>query len=179
MPSLGNKVGEYTRNQVNDINATNVYHTITITNTRDVVHVNSPAKITPESHKDVVEILDGGTLTGRRQRRLQPYKQRNIEGFSMAPFAGDDLPVNSTSNKHIFFRTDTTKGTENHSHKQVPRPPNLESFKQLWYDSRVVPGDDPKVDEHLRKEIFARKVQRGEFPTRTRNNGSNNRNYTR
>ena len=57
----------------------------------------------------------------------------------------------------------------NADNTQASRPPTLNSYKRLWRNIRVVAGDDPKVDERLRKEVFARKLQRGELFTRSSN----------
>lgn len=148
MPLIGNKDHQYTRNQVNN---------------------NIPAKVTPEYHKfhkDIVEILDGETSIGRRHPCLQLQKQQNVRGFPIPPFDVNDSSANTASNIDTFrTNTNTPQGRDNDHHRQRPRPPNLESIKKLWYDICIVQGDDPKVDEHLCKEIFEQKVQRGEFPT--------------
>ena len=90
----------------------------------------------------------------------------------MPPFDVNDSSANTTSNIDTFrtntntnTNTNTPQGRDNDHHRQRPCPPDLESFKKLWYDICIVQGDDPKVDEHLCKEIFERKVQSGEFPT--------------
>jgi len=123
-----------------------------------------PAKITPELNKDVVQVINGGTSIGRQQRHLHDHnKGRNIGGFPMPPFA------DPSSSSDMMDTTTSNNRKINADNTQASRPPTLNSYKRLWRNIRVVAGDDPKVDERLRKEVFARKLQRGELFTRSSN----------
>ena len=120
---------------------------------------NGSAKITPELNKDVIQVVNGGTSIGRQQRHNihDQNKGRNIGGFPMPPFA-DVIETTTSNNRRI-----------NADNTQASRPPTLNSYKRIWRNIRVVAGDDPKVDERLRKEVFARKLQRGDIFTRSNN----------
>jgi hypothetical protein len=127
---------------------------------------NGPAKITPELNKDVVQVMNGGTSIGRQQRHIHDHnKGRNIGGFPMPPFADP-----SSSSSDVIDTTTTSNNRKiNADNTQASRPPTLNSYKRLWRNIRVVAGDDPKVDERLRREVFARKLQRGDIFTRSSN----------
>jgi len=148
MPPIIRNDDEYAYNQANNTNG-------------------GPAKNTLETNKGVFEVLDGGSSRRRRQRRHhghhQSYNEWNIGGFPMPPFAVD--PSNDTTSAYS-----NTNRRINANNTQASRPPTLNLYKQLWRDIRVVAGDDPKIDERLRKEVFARKIQRGGFFTRNNNN---------
>jgi len=130
---------------------------------------DGPAKITLGANKGVVEVLDGESSTRQRQRRHHGH-QWNIGGFPMPPFAVDPAtdPASAYSN---------TNRKTNANNTQASRPPTLNLYKQLWRDIRVVAGDDPKIDERLRKEVFARKIQRGGFFTRSNNKNAHHQQH--
>jgi len=142
MPPIVRNDGDFACNQASSIN-------------------DGPAKITLGANKGVVEVLDGGSSTRQRQRRHHGH-QWNIGGFPMPPFAVDP----STDTASAYSNTNRKTNANN---TQASRPPTLNLYKQLWRDIRVVAGDDPKIDERLRKEVFARKIQRGGFFIRSNN----------
>eukprot|EP00533_Pseudo-nitzschia_delicatissima_P008317 CAMPEP_0116084826 /NCGR_PEP_ID=MMETSP0327-20121206/4003_1 /TAXON_ID=44447 /ORGANISM="Pseudo-nitzschia delicatissima, Strain B596" /LENGTH=655 /DNA_ID=CAMNT_0003575785 /DNA_START=320 /DNA_END=2287 /DNA_ORIENTATION=- len=130
---------------------------------------NVPAKITPEAGKDILDVMGRGSVS--LQQQLESVKQSRLGGFPMPPLymhnnenQGDiqfDGAMNiSVSNNAIssHIRNNVNRGST-----KASRPPSLESYKRVWREIRLVAGDDPSVDERLRKEVFARKLQRGEI----------------
>lgn len=150
-----------------------------------------PAEITPELAKDVVNIMGRGITSLSWQRQLENDQQskylERIGGFPMPPLYrhNDESHVNNSSrNETALMARDQYDGTVNmndlstrsnnaissHIRNNVNRsctkaycPPALESYKRVWRDIPVMAGVDPRVDERLRKEVFARKLQRGEI----------------
>ena len=85
-------------------------------------------------------------------------------------------------NNESYIHNTTTPSSNNFNvnvicnSNMASRPPSLNSYKRVWRGIRVVAGDDPKVDERLRKEVFARKLQRGEIFVGNSGNSNNNNN---
>lgn len=150
-----------------------------------------PAEITPEFGKDVVDITGRETSSLSRKQQLENDQQsrylERIGGFPMPPLYrhNDENHLNSSSNNDTIMMvrdkydgsvniiesgnrsnnaiSSHIRNSVNRSDTKASRPPTLESYKRVWRDIRVVAGDDPRVDERLRKEVFARKLQRGEI----------------
>jgi hypothetical protein len=136
-----------------------------------------PAEITPELGKDVVDIMgrDTSSLSSKQQLendRQSRYLER-IGGFPMPPLYRQIDEIRDQYDGAVSISESGTRGSNaisshirnnvNRSGTKASRPPALESYKRVWRDIRVVAGDDPLVDERLRKEVFARKLQRGEI----------------
>lgn len=147
---------------------------------------NVPAKITPEAGRDILDVVGRGSVS--LQQQLESIKQSRLGGFPMPPLymhtnenqgsnqfdgAMNIGASNNAISSHI--RNNVNRGSA-----KASRPPSLESYKRVWREIRLVAGDDPSVDQRLRKEVFARKLQRGEiFVGKTGNNinGINNSRY--
>jgi len=140
---------------------------------------NVPVEITPELGKDVVDITGREKLSLSLEQQLDNNQQsrylERIGGFPMPPLYrhNDEIVSNNqygttADSDESGTRSDNTvsshiRNNVNRTGTKASRPPTLESYKRLWRDIRVVAGDDPAVDERLRKEVFARKLQRGEI----------------
>lgn len=139
---------------------------------------NIPAEITPELGKDVVDITGRESSSLSLQQQLKNDQQsrylERIGGFPMPPLYrhNDENQVSNNETTVMMrgqaVRTNNAISSHIRNNKKccstnVSRPPSLESYKRVWRDIRVVAGDDPQVDERLRKEVFARKLQRGEI----------------
>jgi len=150
-----------------------------------------PAEITPELGKDVVDITGRETSSLSLKQQLENDQQsrylERIGGFPMPPLYrhNDENHLNSSSNNDTTMMvrdkydgavniiesgnrsnnaiSSHIRNSVNRSDTKASRPPTLESYKRVWRDIRVVAGDDPRVDERLRKEVFARKLQRGQI----------------
>ena len=153
-----------------------------IINASGVMKNKIPAEVTPEAGKDIVDII------GRRSMALKQQlnsKHSMLGGFPMPPlYKHSDENQGSNSGRFDVSVNNDDPGIRNNnaisSHirnnvncggTKVTRPPALESYKRAWREIRVVAGDDPVVDERLRREVFSRKLHRGEiFAGKMRNN---------
>jgi len=153
-----------------------------IINTSGVMKNEIPREVTPEAGKDIVDII------GRRSMALKQQlnsKHSTLGGFPMPPlYKHSDENQGSNSGRFDGSVNNNDPGIRNNnaisSHirnnvncggTKVTRPPALESYKRAWREIRVVAGDDPVVDERLRREVFSRKLHRGEiFVRKMRNN---------
>eukprot|EP00537_Pseudo-nitzschia_pungens_P003433 CAMPEP_0172369276 /NCGR_PEP_ID=MMETSP1060-20121228/31908_1 /TAXON_ID=37318 /ORGANISM="Pseudo-nitzschia pungens, Strain cf. cingulata" /LENGTH=723 /DNA_ID=CAMNT_0013094149 /DNA_START=208 /DNA_END=2379 /DNA_ORIENTATION=- len=155
---------------------------------------NTPAEITPDCDKDVVNVMGSKILSVSRNERDQQPQEINhqlrylekIGGFPMPPLYRqnvgkqdgndvvnevpemerdryDNATSHSQSHVHNNAISNHIKNTVNCTTTRAARPPALDRYKQLWREIRVVAGDDPQVDERLRKEVFARKLARGKI----------------
>jgi len=136
-----------------------------------------PAEITPELGKDVVDIMGRDTSSLSLKQQLENDQQsrylERIGGFPMPPLYRQMDEIRDQYDGAVSISESGTRGSNaisshirnnvNRSGTKASRPPALESYKRVWRDIRVVAGDDPLVDERLRKEVFARKLQRGEI----------------
>lgn len=78
----------------------------------------------------------------------------------------DDSITNIESHSHnrnLISNHIKSSVNRNGNDAKASRPLALDHYKRVWRDIRLARGDDPEVDERLRKEIFARKLQRGEL----------------
>lgn len=148
-------------------------------NTAVGIQHNVPAEITPEVGKDVVDVMGRGSLSLKHQ--LETLKQPRLGGFPMPPLYmhNDDSQGSGSSKNGARGQFDGTmnvsesrsnnaisshiRNNVNRGGAKITRPPTLESYKRVWRDIPVIAGDDPRVDERLRKEVFARKLQRGDI----------------
>ena len=141
-----------------------------------------PIEITPEFNKDIVD-LDGSENaskieTDQKEEQIDDRVKYlgKIGGFPMPSLYknksvtmdrsryDDSIPPTEVQSYGIRNSISThIKNTVNNKSASAPRPPALDGYKQIWRDIRVVVGDDPEVDESLRKEVFARKLHRGEI----------------
>jgi hypothetical protein len=135
-----------------------------------------PAEITPELGRDVVD-MTGREISSLSLKEHLGYDQQSrylerIGGFPMPPLyrRNDENYANINDNNINDLGTGSNNAVSSHIRNNLnrtgtkaSRPPTLESFKRVWRDIRVLAGDDPRVDERLRKEVFARKLQRGEI----------------
>jgi len=139
-----------------------------------------PAEITPELGRDIVDITGRETSSLLKQQLSKDQQSIYLErigGFPMPPLYRHNDENNDRKNEGAMMVRGQYDGSarnnnaiSSHIRKNVNcggtnayRPPTLESYKRVWHDICVVTGDDPRVDELLRKEVFARKLQRGEI----------------
>jgi len=137
-----------------------------------------PAEITPELGRDIVDITGRETSSLSLEQQLSKDQQsiylQRIGGFPMPPLYRHNDENNDRKNEGAMMVQGQYDGSSrnnaisSHIRKNVncggtnaSRPPTLESYKRVWHDICVVTGDDPRGDELLRKEVFARKLQRG------------------
>jgi len=145
---------------------------------------NIPAEITPKLGRDVVDIAGRESSSFSLKEHLK-YDQQSrflerIGGFPIPPLyrRKDDNYANNNNKNINDLGTGSNSAVSSHIRNNLnrtgtkaSRPPSLESYKRVWRDIRVLEGDDPRVDERLRKEVFVRKLQRGEiFVGKTGNN---------
>ena len=141
-----------------------------------------PAEITPELGKEVVDIVDRGTDSLSLKQLEKDQQSRYLErigGFPMPPLyrhEGDNH-ANNNNTRHYDGTvnidepcTHSNNAISSHirknairSNAKASRPPTLESYKRVWRNIGAVVGEDPQVDEQLRREVFARKLHRGEI----------------
>ena len=151
-------------------------------NTSGSIINNVPAEITPEIGRDVVDITGRDSSSFSRKEHFE-YDQQSrymerIGGFPMPPLYRRQDDNYANNNKNINdLGTGSNNAVSSHIRNNLNRagtkascPPTLESYKRVWRDIRVLEGDDPRVDERLRKEVFIRKLQRGEIFEKTGNN---------
>lgn len=142
---------------------------------------NRGRKITPELGNNVNDFVE----TDRRkqvQNDQQSIFLERIGGFPMPALyrhnnskrnsdeihGGNSSGKNDTRKESSSTRSNNAisshiRNTVNRTSIKASRPPALERYQQAWRNIRVVTGDDPSVDERLRKEVFARRLQRGEI----------------
>eukprot|EP00535_Pseudo-nitzschia_heimii_P007286 CAMPEP_0197177568 /NCGR_PEP_ID=MMETSP1423-20130617/3125_1 /TAXON_ID=476441 /ORGANISM="Pseudo-nitzschia heimii, Strain UNC1101" /LENGTH=450 /DNA_ID=CAMNT_0042627129 /DNA_START=56 /DNA_END=1406 /DNA_ORIENTATION=- len=154
---------------------------------------DTPAEITPELGKEVVDITGRGTPSLSLKQQLENDKQsrylERIGGFPMPPLYRQEDDNHSNNNKTRQYdgtvlsnesgnRSNNAisshiRNNVNRSSAKISRPPTLESYKRVWRDIRAVVGNDPQIDEQLRREVFARKLHRGEILIRKNSNRKN------
>lgn len=155
---------------------------------------NAPAEITPEAGKDIFDIIGRRSISLKNQLNA---KQSRLGGFPMPPlywqngenqvsnssiegrgqFDGSGSSMNEPDSRISNAVSSHIRNNLNCGGTKASRPPALESYKRVWREIRVVAGDDPVVDERLRREVFARKLQRGQiFVGKTGNTAMGNMN---
>jgi len=139
-------------------------------NTAVGIQNNVPAEITPEVGKDVVDVMGRGSLSLKHQ--LETVNQSRLGGFPMPPLymhtdenqAGQfDGTMNISEPRSNNAISSHIRNNVNRGSAKVTQPPTLQSYKRAWSEIRVIAGVDPRVDERIRKEVFARKLQRGDI----------------
>ena len=141
------------------------------------------AEITPELGKEAVNIMERQSSSLSLKQQLEKDQQsrylERIGGFPMPPlFRHDDENHSNNINTREYDTAPTIIESEarsnnvisshirnhvNRGRTKIFRPPALESYKRFWHDIRGVVGDDPQNDDQLRREVFARKLYRGEI----------------